>query len=159
METDQVVPHYTVTAGVVWDRSPSPQARVLIAQRRANDARGGLWEFPGGKQEPGESLQECLARELAEELGIEVEVQEPFITVEHSYPELHITLHAFHCHILRGQPRAIACADWRWVETADLSSYSFSAADEHIVTALRDTKEQEQSLAKTRSTPREHRQG
>lgn len=139
METDQAVPHYTVTAGVVWDRSPSPQARVLITKRHSDDARGGLWEFPGGKQEAGESLQECLARELREELKIEVEVQKPFITVEHNYRDLCITLHTFHCHILRGQPRAVACADWRWVAIDELTNYSFSAADEHVVTELQRT--------------------
>jgi len=127
------VPHYTVTAGVVWDRSSS---RVLIAKRRDDDARGGMWEFPGGKREPGESLEGCLTRELREELGIEVEVQAPFITVEHTYPDLRITLHAFHCRILRGQPRAIACQDWRWVKIDELANYTFSAADEHIITKL-----------------------
>ena len=133
MEVDHAVPHYTVTAGVVWDRSSS---RVLITQRRSDDAHGGLWEFPGGKQESGESLEECLARELMEELGIEVEVQEPFITVEHNYPGFHITLHTFHCRILRGQPRAIACAEWSWVKIDELARYPFSAADKKIVTKL-----------------------
>jgi len=136
MEVDHAVPHYEVTAGVVWDRALSAQACVLITQRRSDDAHGGLWEFPGGKQEPRESLRECLARELREELGIEVEVQEPFITVEQDYESFHITLHTFHCRILRGEPRAIACAQWNWVKITDLSSYTFSAADEHIVAKL-----------------------
>ena len=133
MEVDHAVPHYTVTAGVVWDRSSS---RVLITQRRSDDAHGGLWEFPGGKQEASESLRECLARELMEELGIEVEEQEPFITVEHNYPGFHITLHTFRCRILRGEPRAIACAEWSWVKIDELARYTFSAADKKIVTKL-----------------------
>lgn len=136
MEVDHAVPHCEVTAGVVWDRAPSAQACVLITQRRSDDAHGGLWEFPGGKQEPGESLRECLARELMEELGIEVEVQEPFITVEHNYSGFRITLHTFHCRILHGKPRAIACANWSWAGIADLFSYDFSAADKKIVTKL-----------------------
>jgi len=139
MEIEHTVPHYNVTAGVVWDRPPSRQARLLIAKRRADDARGGLWEFPGGKQEPRESLEECLTRELMEELGIEVEVQEPFITVKHNYRDLSITLYTFHCRIVRGEPRAIACANWRWVAIDELTSYSFSAADEHVVTELQKT--------------------
>ena len=136
MEIEHAVPHYSVTAGVVWDRPPSRQARLLIAKRRADDARGGLWEFPGGKQEPGESLQECLARELMEELGIEVQVQEPFITVEHNYRDLSITLNTFHCRIVRGKPRAIACADWRWVEINELADYVFPAADKRVIAEL-----------------------
>ena len=133
MNEKPALPHYTVTAGVVWDRYSS---HVLIAKRRHGDTHGGLWEFPGGKLEAGESLEECLVRELEEELGIDVEVQEPFITVEQDYERFHITLHTFHCRILRGQPRAIACAGWRWVKITDLSSFTFSAADKHIIAAL-----------------------
>lgn len=153
MKTEHVVPHYDVTAGMVWDRTSSPQARVLIARRRDNDAHGGLWEFPGGGQEPGESLEECLVRELKEELGIEVAVQGPFITVEHSYPDFRISLHTFHCQIVRGEPQAIDCAEWRWVTIDELNSYSFSAADKSVVIALYD---KEESLAKERRIPREH---
>lgn len=71
-----------------------------------------------------------------EELGIEVEVQEPFITVEHNYSDFRITLHTFHCRILHGKPRAIACANWSWAGITDLFSYDFSAADKKIVTKL-----------------------
>ena len=133
MNEKQAVPHYTVTAGVVWDHCSS---RVLIAKRRNADTHGSLWEFPGGKRELGESLRECLARELEEELGIEVEVEEPFITVEQDYKRFHITLHTFHCRILRGQPRAIACAQWGWVKIDELANYTFSAADKKIITKL-----------------------
>jgi len=166
MEIEHTVPHYNVTAGVVWDRPPSRQARLLIAKRRADDARGGLWEFPGGKQEPRESLQECLARELMEELGIEVEVQEPFITVEHNYRDLSITLHTFHCQIVRGEPRAIACAQCEWVSIDKLADYSFSAADEQVITVLQKTdfspplwQEELAHWATTYQGPREIRRG
>ncbi len=136
MKTEYAIPHYEVTAGIVWDRSSSSHARVLITQRRPDDAHGGLWEFPGGKQESGESLEECLARELVEELGIEVVVQEAFITVEHDYSDFRITLHTFHCQIVSGKPKTIACEEFQWVTIDELSKYSFSAADEQIVDEL-----------------------
>ena len=137
MEAEHAIPHYEVTAGIVWDRAPSAEeARVLITKRRSDDAHGGLWEFPGGKQESGESLEECLARELREELGIEVVVQEAFITVEHDYSDFRITLHTFHCQIVSGEPKTIACEEFQWVTIDELSKYSFSAADEQIVDEL-----------------------
>jgi mutator protein MutT len=137
MEAEHAIPHYEVTAGIVWDRDPSAEeARVLITKRRSDDAHGGLWEFPGGKQESGESLKECLARELAEELGIEVAVQEPFIAVEHDYSDFRITLHTFHCQIVSGKPKTIACEDFQWVTVNKLSKYCFSAADQQLVAKL-----------------------
>ena len=135
---EHAAPPHHVAAGLVWDRSPSQQARVLITKRRDDDAHGGLWEFPGGGQEAGESLRECLARELDEELGIEVEVQGTFITIEHSYLKFDIILHTFHCQIVRGEPQAIACEEWRWVTIDQLSSYTFSAADRHVVAKLQE---------------------
>lgn len=138
MKEEHTIPHYEVTAGIVWDRAPSAEARVLITKRRSDDAHGGLWEFPGGKQETGESLRECLVRELTEELGIEVVVQEAFITVEHDYSDFRITLHTFHCQIVRGVLKAIACEDFQWVTINELSNYSFSAADEQLVDELQE---------------------
>ncbi len=84
-------PHYDVTAGIIWNA----RGEVLIAQRPLDGLLGGLWEFPGGKQEAGESLPECLQRELREELAIEVEVGDLFTTVKHGFTHFKITLHAF----------------------------------------------------------------
>ena len=137
MEAEYAIPHYEVAAGIVWDRAPSAaEARVLITKRRSDDAHGGLWEFPGGKLEPRESLKECLARELVEELGITVEVQEAFITVEHDYSDFRITLHTFHCQIVSGEPKTIACEEFQWVTVNKLSKYCFSAADQELVAKL-----------------------
>jgi A/G-specific adenine glycosylase len=126
-------PHYEVTAGVVWDGD----GRFLIAQRRAEGLLGGLWEFPGGKRESEETLQDCLKRELQEELAIAVAVGAPLTVVQHAYTHFRITLHAFHCHLVRGQPRALGCADWAWIRLEDVDRYAFSAADHKIIDALR----------------------
>jgi len=128
----QAIPHYKVAAGVVWDG----EGRFLIAQRPLDGMLGGLWEFPGGKREPDETLEDCLRRELAEELGIEVAVGALLTVVQHAYTHFRITLHAFHCQIVAGQPRALGCADWRWVSLDDLPRFAFSAADHQIITAL-----------------------
>jgi A/G-specific adenine glycosylase len=127
------VSHYEVTAGVVWDGD----GRFLIAQRLPQGLLGGLWEFPGGKREPGETLEECLQRELAEELDIQVAVGAPLTVVRHAYTHFRVTLHAFHCRWVAGQPRALGCAGWRWVTLEDVEHFAFSAADHQIIAALR----------------------
>jgi A/G-specific adenine glycosylase len=127
------LPHCDVTAGVVWNGN----GRFLIAQRPYQGIRGGLWEFPGGKQEPGETLVDCLRRELAEELDIEVTVGAPLTVVKHAYTHLRITLHAFHCQLVGGQPHARDCADWRWITLDDVERFAFAAADHQIIAALR----------------------
>jgi mutator protein MutT len=123
-----------VSAGVIfWD------GRVLITQRRAGDHLGGLWEFPGGKRHLGESYEDCLRRELMEELGIEVEVGERFAAVTHAYPEKSVHLEFFLCRWLRHEPRAIGVADLKWVTREQLTEFSFPAADEQLLAKLKDT--------------------
>ncbi len=97
---------------------------------------GGLWEFPGGKRKENESLADCLAREIREELGLEIEVGEPLVTIQHAYTHFRITLHAFHCRLLSGKPEAIQVADWRWVTLDDLDDFPFPATDRKIIQAL-----------------------
>jgi A/G-specific adenine glycosylase len=130
----QPAPHYDVTAGVVWNGT----GHFLIAQRPTSGLLGGLWEFPGGKREPGESLEDCLRRELNEELGIEVCVGAPLTVVEHAYTHFSITLYAYHCQLKSGVPQALGCDNWAWVRLRDLDQYAFSAADHKIITALRE---------------------
>jgi A/G-specific adenine glycosylase len=133
------IPHHDVVAGLVWDRPRGPEARLLITKRRPDDMLGGLWEFPGGKVESGETLDRALVRELQEELAIEVEVGAPFMTVKHAYTHFRITLHALHCRHIGGTPQAIACADWRFVAPHDLDQYAFPTADRRLIEALRTT--------------------
>ncbi len=121
------LPHYDVTAGVIWR-----DGRVLLAQRRPEGLLGGLWEFPGGKQEAGETLEDCLRRELGEELGIEIEVGPPLMTLAHAYSHFRITLHVFTCRHLSGEPQALGCAAWRWVTPDELAGYAMAATDRRI---------------------------
>jgi A/G-specific adenine glycosylase len=127
-------PHYDVTAGMIWNDA----GELLIAQRPLDGLLGGLWEFPGGKQEPGETLEACLKRELREELAIEVEVGEVFAVVQHGFTHFKITLHAFTCRYLSGEAQAIGVAAWAWVRPDALDRYSFGKADRQVIAALRE---------------------
>jgi A/G-specific adenine glycosylase len=129
------VPHVDVTAAVL--ARPGHPGQFLIAQRPPNGMLGGLWEFPGGKRHDHESLPQCLRRELQEELGIEVAVGQLIISINHAYTHFKITLFAFSCELLAGQPRAIDVADWRWVTLDDLEAYPFPVTDQKIIAALR----------------------
>lgn len=111
--------------------------RVLITQRKPGDSFGGFWEFPGGKPADGERLEETLSREMREELGIEVAVGSKRMTVTHPYPDRVIRLAVFECAIRSGRPRAIECAQWRWVLPEALGAYRFPPASEPILKWLR----------------------
>lgn len=129
------LPHVDVTAAVL--HRPGHPGQFLIAQRPSQGMLGGLWEFPGGKRHDGESLRQCLRRELREELGIDVQVGNLVISIEHGYTHFRITLHAFQCALLDGEPQAIGVADWRWVTMGDLERYPFPVTDQKIIAALR----------------------
>ncbi len=120
-------PHYTVTAAVI-----RRDGKVLLAQRPQNGLLGGLWEFPGGKQEPGENLQECLAREIREELGAEVEVGAFVGEFRHAYTHFKITLHAFECRLLDGEPRPIQAQAVRWAGLDELGDFPMGKVDRQI---------------------------
>jgi len=123
---------HEAAVGVVWRGG-----RLLIDRRKPDGLLGGLWEFPGGKREEDESLEQCLAREVHEELGIRVKALRPLMTVRHAYTRFRVTLHAYECRYLSGRPRAIACAEWRWVKPDELDDYAFPAANRKIIAALR----------------------
>jgi 8-oxo-dGTP diphosphatase len=111
--------------------------KLLITQRHAKSHLGGLWEFPGGKREPNETFEQCLVRELREELGIEVEVGELFEEISHAYPEKTVRLKFFVCRLESGRPRTLDCAAFRWVEKAKLADFEFPAADARLLEKLR----------------------
>jgi len=129
----RALPHYDVTAGVVWNG----EGRFLIAQRPLEGLLGGLWEFPGGKKEAHETLEECLRRELLEEIGITVTVGSRLTVVRHAFTHFRITLYAFHCKLSGGRARALGCADWAWITLDDVNHYAFPAADHKIIAVLR----------------------
>ena len=112
--------------------------RYLITQRRAGVHLGGLWEFPGGKREADELLEDCLRRELREELGIEITQPVLFRVIRHEYPEKSVELHFFRCSIASGLPRPLGCEDLRWVTPEELGQFPLPPADQPLVDALRE---------------------
>jgi A/G-specific adenine glycosylase len=129
------VPHYTVAVGVIWKRG-----RILIAQRREDKMLGGLWEFPGGKQKTGETLEKTVAREIREETGLTVDVGDPFVTVKHAYSHFRITLTAFHCKWVRGSARPRASTALKWILPGSLAAYPFPRANRRIADQLQGTR-------------------
>ena len=125
-------PHFQVACGMIRKGE-----HLLIAQRPSEGMLGGLWEFPGGKQEEGESLAECLIREIREELAIEIEVGDKFISVDHSYTHFSITLHALAARYRSGEPQALGCDDWAWILPEQLDDYALPRADRHIADYIR----------------------
>lgn len=121
-----------VVAALIWEKD-----KFLICQRPKGKARELLWEFPGGKVEPGETMQQALARECAEELAISVEVGAPFMQVAHTYPDLQIRLTLFHCVIPTGAPQALEHADLRWIHPSQVDGFSFCPADEDILEQIK----------------------
>jgi 8-oxo-dGTP diphosphatase len=112
------------------------EGRYLLTRRKADVHLGGLWEFPGGKREPGESLEECLCRELREELGIEISEPVPFQIIRHAYPEKTVELHFFRCSIKDGQPRPLGCEALQWVPPEELTRVPLPPADRPLVETL-----------------------
>jgi mutator protein MutT len=111
--------------------------KLLITQRRADTHLGGLWEFPGGKREPDETFEQCLVRELREELGIEVEVGGLFEEISHAYAEKTVRLKFFVCKLISGRPKTLDCAAFKWVDKTELAGFEFPAADARLLEKLR----------------------
>jgi len=111
--------------------------QILITKRPDHVHLAGLWEFPGGKVESGESLEAALHREIREELGVEITVDREFFSVAHEYPDKSVHLHFFDCTILRGEPQPLEVADLRWVKTGELVDFEFPPADVELIRRLR----------------------
>ncbi|UCF57119.1 MAG: 8-oxo-dGTP diphosphatase MutT [Deltaproteobacteria bacterium] len=124
-------PHYHVTAGLLWR-----DGSVLITKRPEGSHLAGFWEFPGGKQESGETLEECLEREIKEELGIDVRAQNLLFTAEHEYESRIVSLYLFLCTHLGGELEPLECDEIRWVHPEDLTQYRFPPPDLKIIQFL-----------------------
>ena len=96
----------------------------------------GLWEFPGGKREKNESPEDCLKREIKEELGTNITILKKVMTIKHTYTRFRVTLHVFNCCLNGGRLRPSACEQWKWVLPAKLNKYPFPAANVKIVKYL-----------------------
>ena len=127
------LPFQVIGVGVVLDGD----GRVLIDQRLNEGLLGGLWEFPGGKQEEGEAISATIARELAEELAITVAVGEELVVVEHAYSHKRLRFVVHLCRWLSGEPTPLASQQVRWVEPTELDAFPFPAANARIIAALR----------------------
>lgn len=127
------VPHYEIAVGLILN----PNGELLISLRPDNGMLGGLWEFPGGKKEAHESLKETVARELKEELGIDVEVLGKMKELKHAYSHFKITMHAYWCTIRNGTPEPISSKCIKWVTLEEISQYPFPKANTTIIDELR----------------------
>ena len=122
-----------VVAALIWDGD-----RFMICQRPAHKARGLLWEFVGGKVEPGESKTQALIRECWEELAVKLEVGEVFMDVIHEYPDLTVHLTLFHAVIREGEPQRLEHNDIRWIQVDEIDHYAFCPADKEILQKLKE---------------------
>ena len=121
-----------VVAALIWNGD-----KFLICQRPAHKARGLLWEFVGGKVEPGETKEQALVRECQEELAVTLSVGDVFMEVDHQYPDLNVHLTLFNAVIHEGTPQMLEHNDIRWITPEEIPQYDFCPADEEILRRLR----------------------
>ena len=121
-----------VVAALIWNKD-----RFMACQRPAHKARGLLWEFVGGKVEPGETHKDALIRECQEELDITVRVKDLFMEVIHAYPDLTVRLRIYHAEISHGMPKLLEHNDIRWITVDEIDTLEFCPADEEILKALK----------------------
>jgi mutator protein MutT len=112
------------------------QGQVLICLRKPDGHLGNYWEFPGGKIEPGESMSQCLTRELREETHVEAEILTPLPVIEHEYSDRSVRLHPYLCAYASGEPVAAGCQEVRWVPPQRLREYKFPPANDGLIELL-----------------------
>lgn len=127
-----IKPRIEVGAGLVFRTG-----RLLITQRPPGCHLAGFWEFPGGKRELNESFESCIEREIHEELGIRVQARTWLTSVSHTYPTKIVQLEFYICDWLSGEPLALECSDFRWLDREDLGGFIFPEADLAVIELLR----------------------
>lgn len=132
-ESAPPLPHKRIGVAVIRNNAH----QILIDRRREEGLLGGLWEFPGGKIEADETVEACIRREIREEIGLDIEVEDRLITLDHAYTHFRITLTAHFCRYLGGTPQAIECQEIRWVGVDDLDRFPFPKANIKIIEAIR----------------------
>lgn len=135
-------PHEQIGVGIIL----SDDDQVLIALRPEDAMLGGMWEFPGGKQEDDENIQETVCRELQEELGVKTTVDKPFMKFDHLYSHLKITMNAFLCHIEEGNPKPQSSQEIRWINIDELEDYPFPKANRKLTEKLMNLGKGQQEL-------------
>jgi mutator protein MutT len=126
------IPHKKIGVAVIWN----DLGDILIDRRLDGGLMGGLWEFPGGKLEPGETIIQCIHREIQEELAIEITVGDPLITIDHDYGDFTVTLFVHNCQYVSGEPQLLESTEVRWVKVDQLSDYQFPQANQAIIQAI-----------------------
>ncbi|MDJ0897376.1 MAG: 8-oxo-dGTP diphosphatase MutT [Xenococcus sp. MO_188.B8] len=127
------IPHKLIGVGVIRNNS----GEILIDRRLSKGEMADFWEFPGGKIEPTETIEECIRREIQEELAIAVSVGNRITTIEHDYAKFKVTLFVHDCQYVAGEPQAIECQEIRWVTIAELEQYNFPEANYQIIELLK----------------------
>jgi len=128
------LPHKIIGVAVIKNEL----GEILIDKRLPKGNFGGFWEFPGGKLEVGETIQNCIKREIMEELAIEIEVDQHFLTIDYTYSQCQLTLLVYECRHLKGVPQPIECEEIRWVNLEELDSFSFPEANTQIIAKLQE---------------------
>ena len=123
-----------VVAALIWDND-----KFMICQRPAHKARGLLWEFVGGKVEPGETKEQALIRECQEELAVTLSVSNVFMDVVHEYPDLTVHLTLFNATIAEGEPQKLEHNDIKWITPSEIPNYEFCPADVEILEKIKDS--------------------
>ena len=129
------LPHKQIGVAVIRNDA----GEILIDRRLDKGDMAGLWEFPGGKIEAGETVEACIAREIKEEIALDVKVGDRLMLIEHDYPKFKVSLHVHWCDYLGGEPQAIECQEIVWVQPDKLGDYEFPEANQAIIDAIQNS--------------------
>ena len=125
------VPHHNIGIGIIWKNR-----KILIAKRPLDQMLGGLWEFPGGKQEDNESIEQTVYREIKEETRLDVLIISPLCSVKHAFSHFKITLHVYSCQYISGKAHPNSSTELKWVDPKELTRYAFPTANKKIISAI-----------------------